>query len=147
MIAGNFRLKNYANWRIAYFIMTDSEDAEGILCKLSRLGCSRKFLRKAENLLNSDKLNIGLTYSNPEKRRSIVVISKTTTIWEFFNSYAHEINHLEKHISESLGFSPYSEDASYLVGEIIKNMFQDITLQMSGEKRCHMIEEGRCICL
>lgn len=146
MISGNFRLRNYANWRIAYFIMTDSDDTGRILKKLYRLGCSRKFLRKAEKLLDSGKLNIGLTYSNPEERRSVIVISKTTTIWEFFNSYAHEVDHLEKHISKALDFSPYSEDASYLVGEIIKNMFQDVTLKMAGRKECHCIGNGYYIC-
>lgn len=146
MISGDICLRNYGNWRVAYFIMTDSYDAEEILLKLYRLGCSRKFLCKAESLLNSGRYNIGLTYSNPNKRRSVIVISKTTTIWEFFNSYAHEVDHLEKHISKALGFSPYSEDASYLVGEVIRGMFQDVTLKMTGRKRCHSLGDGHYIC-
>lgn len=147
MIAGNFRLKNYDGWRIAYYIMTEPYDAVEILERLYRSGCSRKFLRRAEKLLSSGKLNIGLTYSNPKERRSVIVISRTTTIWEFFNSYAHEVDHLEKHISKTLGFSPYSEDASYLVGEIIKNMFQDVTSRMSWKKRCTRMGKARNIYL
>ena len=127
MMAGKFYLRNYANWQISYFILTDSRDAEAILHKLYCLGGNCKFLHKAENLLYSDRLNTGLTYSNTENRHSIIVVSKTTNIWEFLNSFAHEIDHLEKHISRELGFNPYSESASYLVGEIIKGMSYDIT--------------------
>lgn len=54
----------------------------------------------------------------------------STDIWEFFNSFAHEVDHIEKHIAKTLNFSPYSESASYLVGEIIRNMFYNITRKM-----------------
>lgn len=43
---------------------------------------------------------------------------------------AHEVDHIEKHIAKTLNFSPYSESASYLVGEIIRNMFYNITRKM-----------------
>lgn len=126
MIAGKFYLKNYDNWQIKYFMMADANDAEAIMKKLHRLCNNVKFINRAEKLLYSDSLNTGLAYSNKRKRISIIVISDVTDVWEFFNSFAHEIDHVEKHIAKALGFSPYSEDASYLVGEIIKNMFHDI---------------------
>lgn len=126
MINGKFHLKNYANWRILYFIMTDADDAEDILDELDELNCSNRFMRKAERLLCSNFCNKGLAYTKYRRRTSIVVISKTTNIWEFFNSFAHEIDHVEKHIAKALNFSPYSEAASYLVGEIIRGMFYNI---------------------
>lgn len=49
---------------------------------------------------------------------------------DYFNSFAHEVDHIEKHIAKTLNFSPYSESASYLVGEIIRNMFYNITRKM-----------------
>lgn len=110
MIAGKFYLENYANWHISYFIMTDANDAEEILY--------------------SNRRNIGIAYSNPKYKRSAIVVSKTTDIWEFFNSFAHEVDHIEKHIAKTLNFSPYSESASYLVGEIIRNMFYNIIRKM-----------------
>lgn len=126
MIAGNFRLKNYADWQIYYFLASDIDDAYIIMRRLSRINCSKKFMGKASKLLLSGRLNTGLAYSNRHDRKSVIVISEATDIWEFFNSFAHEIDHIEKHIAKALGFSPYSEDASYLVGEIIKNMFHKI---------------------
>ena len=126
MIHGKIRLVDFNNWTVRYYIETDSDDAEFILRAISKICDNKKFLRRAEKLLNSNSLNTGLTYTNPELRITIVVVSKSTDIWEFFNSLAHEIDHVEKHISRLIGFSPYSEDASYLVGEIIQEVFKDI---------------------
>lgn len=130
MITGKFRLKNYANWRIVYFIMTDADDADEILDVLDDLDCSDKFIRRAERLLYSNRCNKGIAYTKYRENTSVIVISKTTNIWEFFNSFAHEIDHIEKHIAKALSFSPYSEDASYLVGEIIRGMFYSIYKKM-----------------
>lgn len=87
-------------------------------------------MNRAKEILYSNRRNIGIAYSNPKYKRSAIVVSKTTDIWEFFNSFAHEVDHIEKHIAKTLNFSPYSESASYLVGEIIRNMFYNITRKM-----------------
>lgn len=79
-------------------------------------------MRKAERLLRSNRYNKGLTYTRPILRETVVVISEATDIGEFFNTFAHEIDHIEKHIAKALDFSPYSERASYLVGEIVREM-------------------------
>lgn len=79
-------------------------------------------MRKAEKLLKSKRYNKGLTYTKPRLRETIIVISESTDIGEFFNTFAHEIDHAEKHIAKALDFSPYSERASYLVGEIVREM-------------------------
>lgn len=105
-------------------------DAEEIIDELYSLRCSKRFLNRAKEILYSNRRNIGIAYSNPKYRRSAIVVSKTTDIWEFFNSFAHEVDHIEKHIAKTLNFSPYSENASYLVGEIIRNMFYNITKKM-----------------
>ena len=78
------------------------------------------------NTFRDDNCTISPAYSNKHKRQSVIVVSKTTDIWEFFNSFAHEVDHIEKHIAKTLGFSPYSESASYLVGELVRNMFYNI---------------------
>lgn len=98
--------------------------------ELYSLRCSKRFLNRAKEILYSNRRNIGIAYSNPKYKRSAIVVSKTTNIWEFFNSFAHEVDHIEKHIAKTLNFSPYSESASYLVGEIIRNMFYNITRKM-----------------
>ena len=106
MIAGKFYLENYANWRVSYFMITDADDADIIMDRLRYIGCSQKFMSRAAKLLYSNRRNTGLAYSNKYKRQSVIVVSKTTDIWEFFNSFAHEVDHIEKHIAKTLGFSP-----------------------------------------
>lgn len=108
----------------------DAVNAEEIIDELYSLRCSKRFLNRAKEILYSNRRNIGIAYSNPKYKRSAIVVSKTTDIWEFFNSFAHEVDHIEKHIAKTLNFSPYSESASYLVGEIIRNMFYNITRKM-----------------
>ena len=127
MISGTFYLENYANWQISYYIIADEQDANKIMRKLHKLGCSKKFRKRAESFLYSGRRNIGLAYSKPSRRASIIMVSKTTNVWEFFNTFAHELDHIEKHIAKALKFSPYSETASYLVGEIIRGMFYSIS--------------------
>lgn len=126
MITGHFYLKNYANWQISYFLLTDKNATKQILQALDSLHCSPIFRRRAQKLLRSNKPNIGLAYSNKGSKQSIIVVSETTSAREFFNSFAHEIDHIEKHIAKTLRFSPYSEAASYLVGEIVMNIFYKV---------------------
>lgn len=122
MITGSLTLSGYAGWRIRYYMLAHPKNADTILDKLSQLKCSDKFMRRAERLLRSNRRNKGLTYSRPFRRETVVVISEATDIGEFFNTFAHEIDHIEKHVAKALGFSPYSERASYLVGEIVREM-------------------------
>lgn len=122
MITGSLKLSNYSNWRVHYFMMASPRDTNIILQALSQIKCSLKFMRKAEKLLKSKRYNKGLTYTKPRLRETIIVISESTDIGEFFNTFAHEIDHAEKHIAKALDFSPYSERASYLVGEIVREM-------------------------
>ncbi len=126
MIEGRFYLKNYSGWGVSYFLLTSAKDMPVILNRLNTLKCNNLFKRRAKKLLSSGLFNTGLAYSNKKLRRSILVVSEATSVWEFLNSFAHEIDHLEKHIAKALNFSPYSETASYLVGEIIMNMFKKI---------------------
>lgn len=139
MMAGRFYLKNYANWQISYFLLTDKNDTKRILKALDRLHCGPIFRYRAKKLLLSDKPNIGLAYSNKRRRESIIVVSETTNVWEFFNSFAHEIDHIEKHIAKTLGFSPYSETASYSVGEIVMNIFYKIFKNVICKKEMYYL--------
>ena len=126
MITGHFYLKNYANWQVSYFLLVNTSDTEQILRALNSLQCNSAFRRRAKKLLLSGSPNIGLAYSNKRHKQSIIVVSEATSVWEFLNSFAHEIDHLEKHITKTLKFSPYSEAASYAVGEIVMNIFYKI---------------------
>lgn len=88
------------------------------------MGCNKKELRKAENLLKKGSYNIGLTYSNFRDQYSIVVIGLTNTPEEFQNTFDHEKGHLAMHIGKALDIDIFGEEYQYLTGEIGQKMFK-----------------------
>lgn len=122
MITGEVILDNYQGWRVRYYLATDSRDAGRITADLKSCGCSDKTLRKAKRLLSSDRCNKGLTVSKRKSRKTFIIASKSTSVYEFINTFVHELDHIEKHIAKALNFDPYSERASYLVGELTREI-------------------------
>ena len=88
---------------------------------MESINCREEDLIIIEDLLVG--YNVGVTYSNPQLRRSVVVIGKTTCAAEFQNTFDHEKMHLAMHIAQSKQIDPYSEEYGYLVGEIGQKMF------------------------
>lgn len=80
-------------------------------------------LENAFRSLSSGNLNTGLTYSNFEHRRTVMVIAMTTSPEQFQNSWDHEKGHLCRHISRTFGIDPYGEEEQYLRGYIGQKMF------------------------
>jgi len=65
-------------------------------------------------MLESNELNSGFTYTDEDKHVTFLVICKTTSADEFFNTFIHEIGHATAHIAEYYGIKPYSEELQYL---------------------------------
>lgn len=66
----------------------------------------------------------GFTYTDFDKRRSIVGISPTTSKEQFFNTLIHEIKHVQSHICKYYNVEESSEDAAYLIGYIAQRMYK-----------------------
>ena len=64
-----------------------------------------------------------ITYSDFENRRTLMVISRTSSAAQFQNSLDHEKGHLCMHISHCMGIDPYGEEAQYLSGYVGQKMF------------------------
>lgn len=127
MISGSVTLHHYRGWKVVYCIAADITDTDDILDVLESVGCSRIRLIKAETMMMRKSCDKGFTFTNKKKRISVITCLKTTNIFELINTFAHEVDHVEKHISKALGFDPYSERASYLVGELVRDIFIDLT--------------------
>lgn len=84
------------------------------------------------------KDNIGFTYSNIERRASLVLIGITDSADEFQDTYDHEKGHLVMHISKALGIDPYSEEYQYLAGTIGKTMFKEAHKLLCENCRKHI---------
>ena len=123
MISQEFYLSK-VYWYVKVYYAVDTYYADEILDYLYKLECSEDVFLNVKDLLKNYKKNSGFTYSNSDKKSSIVVIGLTDSPEEFQDTFDHEKGHLVMHISSALGIDPYSEDYQYLAGEVGKRMFK-----------------------
>ena len=125
MIQQNMNIREIGwNLRIFYCPKTSSQRSI-VLQRLFDAGCTGKNYRRAMSLLNSGALNIGLTYTNKDDRKTIIVIGCSSNIAEFVNTLTHEVNHFIEHVMEALHITPGTEDEAYFTGELFELLFRD----------------------
>lgn len=122
MIRQDFYIEPY-DWRVTVFYGVTSDWCTEITRMLSHIGCSGENLRRAYRSLVVSRLDTGLTYSNYPLRRTIMVISRTSSPEQFQDSWDHEKGHLVKHIAEAFVLDPFGEKVEYLAGYIGRAMF------------------------
>lgn len=123
MITQKIVLPHYGNWEIyAYFAMTTYYTDE-IMEHLWSIGVDVANARKAYRNLSSGELDTGLCYSNYKRKKTVLVVAKTSSAAEFLNSLTHEVTHACTHIAEEMGVNHKSEDFAYMVGETCREMF------------------------
>ena len=125
MIEQNMNIREIGwSLRIFYCPKTSSQRSIVLQC-LYDAGRTGKNYRRAMALLNSGALNIGLTYTNKDERKTIIVIGCSSDIAEFVNTLTHEINHFIEHVMEALHIQSGTEDEAYFTGEFYEILFRD----------------------
>lgn len=122
MMIQEFTLDKY-DWHVKVYYAVDSYYADEILDDLIEIGCEGEQLTRAKRNLWSGNLDTGLTFSNKNKKTSVIVIGLASTPKQYANSIAHEVRHLESSISEVYGIDTSSEEVCYLTGEIHEQMW------------------------
>ena len=117
ILAQEFTLTKW-DWRVRVFYVVDLIPIDFIIEELYGIGCTEKDVDNAVEVLGSEKDNRGITFSNDEKRESIVVIGETSCPAQFSNSFDHEKLHLSMHIARVDNIDPFGEELAYLAGEI-----------------------------
>lgn len=115
-----------SDWMVHIYFAIDTYYIEDIMEHLHNIGCDKERARQAYDNMISDKLNTGFTYSNYRTRESVMVVSKTSSAEQFFNTTVHELTHLASHISHALGYDPTGEKIAYILGDIAHDIFPDI---------------------
>lgn len=123
MIVQDIILNDY-DWKIRVYYATSEYFISNVLIDLLELDCDEESFFRIKSLMDSGKNNVGFTYSNTDKRASLMLIGVTDSSDEFQNTYDHEKGHLAMHICEALRIDPFSEEYQYLVGEIGKDTFK-----------------------
>ena len=108
------------DWTVHVMYDVQSKDAMKVRRYLRDLGCSGIPLEDACNLVLEGEPNKGITYSNVDTRKTVVVIGWTTSKAEYINSLSHEMLHVVQHISEQFLINMYGEEACYLLGGLVQ---------------------------
>lgn len=82
------------------------------------MGCESSTMESIRRNLDNAAEDTGFTYSSFDKKCSLLVIHKSSSVGEFVNTFEHEKNHLEMHICEALDINPYSEQAAHMSGDL-----------------------------
>lgn len=131
------------DWLIKVFYLIEDPFIEGILGELDSIDCEPDAFYRAADMLESNELNSGFTYTDEDKHVTFLVICKTTSADEFFNTFIHEIGHATAHIAEYYGIKPYSEELQYLQGEIALQMFEEAKEFMCDHCRMNFYNYGK----
>lgn len=111
-------------WKIRIYYAVTEYWTDEIMDDLRHIGISGEHEKQAYENMSSGDLNNGITYSCPKCHRTIVVIAKASSAKEYFNSFLHELKHVEEQIGEACGIDQKSEDAAYLRGYVAGQMFE-----------------------
>lgn len=123
MMIQDFRLEKYG-WDVRVYYAVDKYYAEEIIDELVEIGCVGEELKSAKRNLWSGELDNGIAKSNPDKRRTILVIGLATNPKQYANSIAHEVRHLESAITAAFDLDNRGEEVCYLTGEIHEKMWE-----------------------
>lgn len=113
-------------WIVKTYIDTTADDADEIIDELHSIGADMDTMRLAYRNLRGGLLNTGLTYTSPYNRETVMVVGRTTNAEEFFNSLVHEMCHAKTHICDYIGIDLKSEQASYFIGGLARDIFPHV---------------------
>lgn len=122
MIVQNVYLPKY-EWSIKVYYAVDSYYADDILNDLLDYNPTVAEYGSVKDLMENYEYNTGFTFTNNEKKQSLVVIGLTTSPSEFQNTFDHEKGHLVIHIARYYDIDPYGEEYQYLAGDIGRKFF------------------------
>lgn len=124
-----------AEWLVHMYFALDTFYIDDIMENLYHIGCDGERARRAYENMIADKKNTGFTYSNYRNRESVVVISKTTSAAQFFNTTMHEFKHLSSHIAKACGYDETDEPIAYIMGDLAELIYPDISHLLCEECR------------
>lgn len=123
MIHQQIVLEKYDNWVIDVYYGVTHFNVNEIMAKLHRIGCDGRSAKQAYENLSSGDLNTGLTYSNYDRKHSVMVVGVANNPEQFINSLTHEQTHVMVHIAKTYHLDMYGEEVCYLIGKIAQSTF------------------------
>lgn len=114
------------DWVIKAYFSVSSYWVNEIMAELAFAGANEEQMWKSYDSLISGNLDEGICFSGADTRTSILVIAKTSSAAEFYNSTTHEFCHLAAQIAQIIGVDPAGEEVAYMVGEMARDFYPSI---------------------
>ncbi len=114
------------DWVIKAYFSVSSYWVNEIMAELAFAGANEEEMWKSYYSLTSGKLDEGICFSGPDTRTSILVVAKTSSAAEFYNSTTHEFCHLAAQIAQIIGVNPAGEEVAYMVGEMARDFYPSV---------------------
>lgn len=114
------------DWVIKAYFAVSRYWIEEIMAELAYAGANEEQMLKSYYSLSSGRLNEGICYSGEWTRTSVMVVAKTSSAAEFYNSSTHEFCHLAAQIARIIGVDPEGEEVAYMVGEMARDFYPSI---------------------
>lgn len=106
------------SWQVSCFV--EAFDVSEVSKALTDAGATRTEQRECLSYFRKGGKNGGFTFSNSNRRCSVVCTFNSQNLSQLMNTIFHEARHLERHICKSDAIDPYGERAGYLAGQIIQ---------------------------
>lgn len=125
-------LKEY-NWAVIILYECDCSDISDITDHLYSIECSPEFIEDVLSNLQKCKYNTGLSYSNYETRRTIIVINKHTSIKEIINTTVHEAYHFIQQLNKACNIND-EETLATIIGDFYTKLYDVVKVFYSVNK-------------
>lgn len=107
-------------WGVIFLYDYDLMDMDEIAAILDSFGLSERKIRKAMPVLYG--VNSGMTVSRADLTMSVIIVSNATSMEQFFDTIAHEIDHVQDAVDMFYGVRQGSEDSAWLQGYIMRGI-------------------------
>lgn len=114
---------NNKGWYILIYYNINKYNYRVVLNSLIQNKCPKHDANKTIKILLKSK-DCAFTYTNTDRKLSIVGIGRCTSQEQFVNSVIHESKHVQSHVCEYYNISEDGEIAAYLIGHIVQRMYK-----------------------
>ena len=105
-------------WAVLFCYDSDRKDYDRMRAIMRTFGMSEYKIIEAMEVLR--KPNTGMTISNSGTTMSVMFVSPATSYKQYFDTIAHELDHVQDAILRHYGVAQGSEDAAWLQGYLAR---------------------------
>lgn len=105
-------------WAVIFAYRINASDLDEISSWLEALGCDDEQTAEACHVIMQP--NTGFTFSNTDLRMSVMCIGDATSDEQWWDTLVHEIKHVQSHVCSYYDVPEKGEEASYLIGYIMR---------------------------